>query len=150
MYNSTYHESIKYTPCEIMYGEGTELTFDESLFGSEMIRRNVEQIRNEVRKNLQKAGEQRRAKFNQRYRLIQFQIGDLVKIRKLNKSDAKQKIIKKFEPLYEGPYVVGSIPNANVYVLLEPNTNRIRGKYNAIHLSKYYQRLDVTDGLNLG
>lgn len=149
LYNNTFHESIKFTPCEVMYGESTKLTFDDKLDRSARLG-SVELIRKAVRENLQESGEQRRAKFNQRYRLVQFQIGDVVKIRKLNKSDAKRKITKKFEPLYEGPYLVARIPNPNVYLLMDPDTKAIRGKFNAIHLSKYYtERKDGTACTNL-
>lgn len=138
LYNNTYHESTKFTPCEILYGEQTTLSFDKVIgVGDEQ--QDVERIRELVRKNLSVAGEKRRARFNQRYRLINYQIGDLVKIRKLNKSDATQKLTKKFSALYEGPYLVAGNPYHNVYILVDPKTNKIRGKYNTIHLSRYYK-----------
>lgn len=138
LYNNTYHESTGFTPCEIMYGESTLLSFDK-IIGNERHNMEVQKIREAVRENLERAGQYRRGKFNQKYRLRQFQIGDLVKIRKLNKSDAKQKITKKFEALYEGPYVVASNPYQNVYILINPQNKKIRGKFNTIHLSKYYK-----------
>ncbi|KAI5637695.1 reverse transcriptase (RNA-dependent DNA polymerase) domain-containing protein [Phthorimaea operculella] len=137
LYNHTYHESSKFTPCEIMYGETTQLSFD-SIISSEERNLNVDKIRSEARENLIKASQNRQGKFNQRYRIIQYQIGDTVKIRRLNRSDAQPKITKKFEPLYEGPYVIASNPFKNVYVLKDPKTKKIRGKFNTIHLSRYY------------
>lgn len=149
LYNNTFHESIKFTPCEVMYGESTRLTFDNKQ-SMPAEQKDVDLIRKAVRENLQESGKQRRAKFNQKYRLVQFQVGDLVKIRKLNKSDAKRKITKKFEPLYEGPYLVARVPNPNVYLLMDPNTKEIRGKFNAIHLSRYYtERKNGIDCTNL-
>lgn len=138
LYNNTLHGSTGFTPCEIMYGESTKLSFDKYLW-NEKTPNDVKQIRDKVQENLQKIGEKRRTMFNQRYRLIQYQIGDLVKIRKLNKSNAKQKITKKFELLYEGPYVISRNPYQNVYILTDPASNKIRGKFNTIHLSKYYK-----------
>lgn len=138
LYNNTYHESTGFTPCEILYSEPTRLSFDNKI-PIDLVALPVEEVRGKARENLKKAGQIRQNKFNERYRIIQFQIGDLVKIRKLNKSDAKLKITKKFEPLYEGPFVVGANPFKNVYLLVEPSTGRERGRFNAIHLSKYYK-----------
>lgn len=101
---------------------------------------NLEQITEKAKANLLKSSKRRQAKFVLYKRLIQFQIGDLVKIKNINKSDARQKLIKKFQPIYEGPYVrvVAVVPYQNVYVLVDPKTNKVRGKFNAIHLTKYY------------
>lgn len=139
LYNNTYHESTQFTPCEILYGESTKLTFDSVLLSNNCKSLGVEEIRDQVRKNLQKAGEKRRERFNNRYHLIQFQIGDWVKIKRLNKSNAERKITKKFEPIYEGPYVIAANPYQNVYILTEPGTNKVRGKFNTIHLFRYYK-----------
>lgn len=137
LYNNTFHETTKFTPCEIMYGQSTTLSFDKVISKDNSV--DVAQIRQVAWENLKEASQKRQNKFNQRYRLIEFQIGDLVKINKLNKSDAKRKITKKFAPLYEGPYVVAAVPYHNVYVLIDPKTRKIRGKFNAIHLSRYYE-----------
>lgn len=137
LYNNTYHESTGFTPCEIMYGESNCLSFDEAI-SKKNDGMNVEDIREKAKENLQRAGEKRQRKFNRTYRLIQYQIGDLVKIRRLNKSEASKNITKKFEPLYEGPYAIARIPYENVYILVDPNTNKIRGKFNTIHLTRYY------------
>lgn len=138
LYNNTFHESTKYTPCEVMYGHPTRLSIDANI-NYEETRVDIEGIREAVRANLRKSGENRRVKFDQRYRLVQFQIGDFVKIRRLNKSDAKQKITRKFESLYEGPYVIARNPYKNVYILVDPKTNKERGKFNTIHLARYYK-----------
>ncbi|CAG9137414.1 unnamed protein product [Plutella xylostella] len=141
LYNNTYHESTGYTPCEIMYGNKTEISFDK-MIGKAEENLDVIHVRERVRQNLEKASRARIDKFNNRYRIIQYQIGDLVKIKRLNKSDATNKVTKKFEALYEGPYVVAANPFRNVYILVEPKTKKVRGKFNTIHLSKYYERID--------
>lgn len=137
LYNNTYHDSIGFTPCEVMYGKSAEISFDK-LIEIEQNQKEVQEIRDLAQINLQKAGENRSTKFNQRYRLIQYQIGDFVKIKKLNRSVAKQKITKKFEPIYEGPYIIASNPYKNVYILTDPITKEVRGKFNTIHLTRYY------------
>lgn len=137
LYNNTYHSSTGFTPCEVMYGESTNFTFDQTLPGTRE-KSDLTVIREQTRLNLKKASLERQFKFNQRYRIIQYQIGDLVKIRRLNRSDAEKKITKKFERLYEGPYIIVANPYRNVYILVEPESNQMRGKFNAIHLSRYY------------
>lgn len=137
MYNNTVHESTGYTPCEILYGERTKMSFDKTL-PFEPSRLNVDIIKEKARQNLNRASESRKTGFNKRRRLIEFQIGDLVKVTKFNKSDASKKRIKKFELLYEGPYRIAAIPFTNVYTLACPRTGIIRGNFNTIHVSKYY------------
>lgn len=139
LYNNTFHGSTEFTPCEIMYGKSNMLTLDKYIETKKDIDIDVDKIREVARINLKKKGEKRREKFNQRYRLIQYEIGDLVKVRKINKSKAKDKITKKFEPLYEGPYVISSNPYRNVYILTDPVSKRERGKFNTIHLTRYYK-----------
>lgn len=69
-----------------------------------------------------------------------YNIGDYVKLRKVNKSDAQQKVYSKFDLLYEGPYLIAAIPSGNVYTLVDPDTLESRGNFNAIHLFKYYKQ----------
>lgn len=138
LYNNTCHDTTGFTPCEVLYGESNKLTFDSYLPGKSKTL-DLDVVRDKVRQNLNTSSIKRQEKFNRTMRTVTFQIGDLVKIHKLNKSDAQKKITKKFELLYEGPYVVAAVPSNNVYVLLDPISNQLRGKFNAIHLSRYYQ-----------
>lgn len=66
-------------------------------------KKNTEMIKLQVRKNFIEASRKRNKKNNKSHKLITFQIGDLVNIRKYSKSDAKLKLTKKYELLYEGP-----------------------------------------------
>lgn len=138
LYNNTFHESTGFTPNEVVFGQGNELTIDKCNLKMQK-EFNVNEIRERVRVNLKQASQKRKIQFNKSHKLITFQIGDLVKIRKLNKSDANLKVTKKFELLYEGPYVVAAVPFPNVYTLMEPTTNAMRGNFNTIHLSRYYK-----------
>lgn len=91
-----------------------------------------------VRRNLVATSSRRQEQFNKTHRLIKYQLGDLVKIKKANKSNAGKKVTKKFALLYEGPYVIVAVPFANVYTLMDPNTKLIRGKFNTINLARYH------------
>lgn len=133
LYNNTSHGSTKFSPCEVLFGEVAKLTVDKY-----PLVKNIEQIREEARVSLREAAQVRQEKYDQSHRLIEFQIGDLVKIRKLNKSDSGRNRTRKIELLYEGPYKVGARKFQNVYLLVNPETLEIKGVYNAIHLARYY------------
>lgn len=138
LYNNTKHDSTGFTPCEVMYGKSSKMSFDKYL-KLQKKRLNVQEIREQVRNNLKEQSELRRNKYNSRHKLVTFHIGDLVKIKRVTQSHAESKQISKFDLLYEGPYRVVAIPFDNVYVLEDPETGVVRGKFNAMHLSKYYK-----------
>lgn len=101
--------------------------------------KDIEAIRNKVRENLKKTSSKRQNQYNKRHKLIQYNIGDWVKIRKYNRSHSYNKCISKFDLLYDGPYVIAAIPFQNVYTLMNPKTYVIKGNFNTIHLYKYYK-----------
>lgn len=138
LYNNTFHDSTGFSPCEILYGESSRMTFDNCL-PKRLNKLDIGKIREQVRINLKKASEIRQSTFNKRNKLIKFHIGDLVKIRRANKSDAQQKVISKFDLLYEGPYKIAAIPFENVYTLIDLETKHLRGNINAYNLSRYYK-----------
>lgn len=137
LYNNTYHDSTGFTPNLILYGEGNVLSYDKALTG---ITNSIDKtkIHSQVRLNLKESSKKRNDTYNKSHRLRVYQIGDYVKVRRCNKSDAKLKVTKKFELLYEGPYVIAAVPYPNVYTLVDPTTQVVRGNFNAIHLSKYF------------
>lgn len=139
-YNNVIHSSTNYTPMELIKGISTRLTTDTlvtKLIPESYV--SLETMREQAKRNITKAASTREEFYNKNHKLIQFNIGDKVKLRTLPKSDKRQKITKKFSLLFEGPYVVGAIPYANVYTLIKEDGG-IRGNYNAIHLSRYYEK----------
>lgn len=54
----------------------------------------LEHIRQQVRQNIAKVAESRESHYNKNHKLVQFEIGDLVKT--FTKSDADKKLTKKF------------------------------------------------------
>lgn len=136
LYNNTHHESTGFTPNEIIFGCSTNLSFDSKL---PLTRKelDINQIREQVRENLLKNSIVRSNQYDKRHRIINFRIGDFVKIKKCNRSMAQKKVTKKFSLLYEGPYKITDTPFPNVYTLVDLSGN-LRGNINTIHLARYY------------
>lgn len=140
-YNDTEHESTKHTPNQIVYGKNTKLSLDHTLSKYCVVDHKVNDLnalREGVKENLIKAAERRKLTFNKTHNIRTYQIGDWVKLKILNKSDARQKITKKFSLLFQGPYRIGAVPYHNVYMLVCPETGNIIGNYNAVHIARYY------------
>lgn len=137
LYNNTLHLSTGFTPNEVLSGNSTQLSIDRSLINFTK-NKSVNEIREQVRVNLRSASKKRQDRFNKNHNLIQYQIGDLVKVRRLNKSDSLSGRIKKFELIYDGPYIVADRYYENVYVLVHPETLVEKGLFNAVHLARYY------------
>lgn len=140
-YNQVIHTTTGYTPNEIVWGTGTRLSTDNDKIiggGLGLQQEPLELVRERARQNMLKSAESREFHYNKNHKLVCFDIGDLVKLKKFAKSDASKKVTKKFARLFEGPYVIGAIPSSNVYTLIDKQTNKIKGNYNAIHLFRYY------------
>lgn len=140
-YNSVTHTTTGYSPNEIVWGKGTSLSTDVDKTKQDKLDYQLEtlqQIRQQARENINKVAISREKYYNRNHKLIQFEIGDLVKLKTFAKSDADKKITQKFVRLYEGPYRIGGVPYQNVYTLVDLNTGKVKGNYNAIHLFRYY------------
>lgn len=138
-YNNMIHSSTNYTPLELVKGESPTLTTDKLIDNWVSKQTNdIEFMRKEARKYIIQTAKTREIQYNRNHKIIQFNIGDIVKLRTLPKSDKDLKQTKKFALLYEGPYRVAAIPYANVYTLVDYVTGKVRGNYNAIHLFRYY------------
>lgn len=68
-----------------------------------------------------------------------FTVGSTVLVRTHRISSAADKCIKKFFLLYDGPYVIVKRSNDNAYTVADPQTNKIQGTYNVIHLRPFHE-----------
>lgn len=139
-YNNTIHSSTGYSPSEILHGRSPRLELDNYLCNKDeqSTSKDVTAIRTEVQANLRRNALLRSEHYNKSHKVVEFQVGDLVKLRLDNRSNRLGKVSKKFSLLYEGPYRVGGVPHANAYLLVGPVDGAIKGTYNAIHLERYY------------
>ncbi|KAH9638206.1 hypothetical protein HF086_002048 [Spodoptera exigua] len=139
-YNNTVHSSTGFTPCQIVRGESPSLAIDNALGGVllDSTELDINKIRQQARENIRRSAQRRCEQYDKGHRLITFHVGDYVKVKKSNKSDAGSKVTKKFSLLYDGPFLVGGIPHPNAYLLVQPETGRVVGTYNAIHIERYY------------
>ena len=137
-YNNLTHSATGFTPVQIVFGESPKLTIDRIMCNSGSSH-SLDEMRNLARENIINAAKLRKQSYDKRHRVIQYNIGDIVKLKILSKSDKEKKITKKFNLLYKGPYRVAAIVCDNVYTLLDEESNKLIGNYNAIHLSRFYK-----------
>lgn len=137
-YNNSIHCSTGFSPNEIAFGKPPTYSLDKYTQGCGKPTKTIEEIKLVARKNLEKSAANRQKYYNLNKRLINYEIGTMVKLRKITQSNLLKREINKFNLLYEGPYMVSSIPYNNTYTLTEPETGKIRGDYSAIHLARYY------------
>ena len=73
-----------------------------------------------------------------RDRWTQYEVGQLVLVRRHDLTSAQDKEIKKFFLLYEGPYEIVEIKMKNSYVLQNRETREIVGTHNATNLKLFW------------
>lgn len=137
-YNNSIHCSTGFSPNEIAFGKSPTYSLDKYTQGCGKPTKTIEEIKLAAQKNLEKSAANRQKYYNLNKRLVNYEIGTMVKLRKITQSSLLKKEIKKFHLLYEGPFVIGSIPYSNTYTLIDPKTREIKGDYSAIHLARYY------------
>jgi hypothetical protein len=140
LFNVTPDISTGYSPYEIVSGKNPSNPLSD--LADTILPANppkaVYEIRADVRARLRQAAEQRKKWKKSRGDV--FHVDDFVLLRENPISDAANKVISKFCPLYSGPYVVDGVPHPNVYALRDPTTNERKGNYNISNLKLYYRR----------
>uniref|UniRef100_A0A1Y1ND07 Uncharacterized protein n=1 Tax=Photinus pyralis TaxID=7054 RepID=A0A1Y1ND07_PHOPY len=126
-------------PMEILHGIDNSNPLDDMIrpYLPPTLPKDLSEIHEEVRRNIAACAEARLRSSTAKDKL---EIGDLVLLRECPISDAAQKIIYKFCPLYSGPYLVSACPYPNVYTICDPLTEVKKGNYNITNL-KYIMLL---------
>lgn len=137
-HNNTIHSSSGYAPNFLMYGISYVSPIENKQLDIASANESIQEARRQAAENLQHNANRRKKCFDSNHRLITYNIGEMVKLRTHNKSDAIRHEAAKLFLKYEGPYLIGSIPYQNTYTLVDPNSNKIVGNYNAYNLEKYY------------
>ena len=75
--------------------------------------------------------------YNRRVKSCTFLPGELL-LRRVFENTAKA-VNEKFQPNWEGPYMIIQVRTARSYALSRPNGNVVPKMWNAMHLKKYYQ-----------
>ena len=98
----------------------------------------------EARKRIKKCAEERTENFNADHKLVTFKIGERVLLRALNVGHREDNTAAKFFRLYNGPYILSEQVGKNTYIVTNPNTSRVIGKFHASSVRKYYVRNNCT------
>ena len=88
----------------------------------------------EARTRIKRCAEERTEKFNADHKLVTFKTGEKVLLRALNVGNREDNTAAKFFRLYNGPYILSEQVGKNTYIVTNPNTNRVIGKFHASSL----------------
>ena len=70
---------------------------------------------------------------------IKFEVGEKVLVRNRQQPSGAEGIMKKLLLLYNGPFLINKDNNNNTYVLVSPNTKKIKGTYNITEMKKFHE-----------
>lgn len=99
----------------------------------------VKIIESEANENIKKAIQKRMQKYKKHQQLVQtFQINDLVWLKNNQISSAENQQIKKFFPLYVGPFRIKKVIHSDTFLLEHLHTKKERGIFNLEHIKKVY------------
>lgn len=135
--NNNRHESTRYTPTELMFGERTERMFEKWLQFPTREVLDKQQVIKMAKRNLEISAEQRKRRHDGVIKPVEYNTGDLVLVRNHHLSSAFKGEIKKFFLLYSGPYKIIGQKMKNAYVLEDIESGNEHGTYNVIHLKPY-------------
>jgi hypothetical protein len=105
-YNTSIHATTKHTPFEMMHGRQSILPFDQQqtlisltndVEHGEKLRNYLEKLTDDARKNIQKAQQQYKIRYDRHRQELSIKINDLVLIKARN-------FRNKFDIRYEGPF----------------------------------------------
>lgn len=137
LFNNTPHLSTGFSPLEILYGRSFPNPLNDAIMPLLPPQKSlsVEEVRKAVFQNLSHNAAQRAHRSD---RNDELKINDLVLLRENPVSNAAEKIIYKFCPLFSGPYKISANPYPNCYTLTDCHTGVVKGNYNIANLKLYY------------
>ncbi|GFW79207.1 uncharacterized protein TNCV_2476141 [Trichonephila clavipes] len=114
------NETTNKTPAELFLGRKIITPFSKLINateGAEYVGRNIEKLFDEARQNRQKQHKHWGKYYNRKRREVNIKVNDLVLVQTHFISAAGRKVVGKFMPKFEGPYIVLEVRNKNLTVL---------------------------------
>lgn len=107
---------------------------------SETVPKNREEVMKQVNYRIQKQAEKEiKKKMKKIKKQTKFKKGDLVLVKALRIPDHKNNRCAKLQLPYEGPYEIDTDNGKNSYLLVEPNSNKIRGIFHISQIHKFWE-----------
>lgn len=107
---------------------------------SETVPKNREEVMKQVNYRIQKQAEKEiKKKMKKIKKQTKFKKGDLVLVKALRIPDHKNNRCAKLQLPYEGPYEIDTENGKNSYLLVEPNSNKIRGIFHISQIHKFWE-----------
>lgn len=135
--NNLWNESTGFAPCELMFGiKPTNIISEEVEFPTSSVLTQDEKLELAKEMMSKKAGA-RKQRHDSRVKPTKFKLGQLVLVKKKEKSSKLNDEIKKFLHIYHGPFKVVRIAHENAYELAYTKSNRVYGLKNITDLKPY-------------
>ncbi|CAB0033439.1 unnamed protein product [Trichogramma brassicae] len=135
--NSTINETTGFTPWELHTGKKPERIWTH-LVKSQHRHQSHEEMLEKAREQMQRIGKNRADRHNQRAKLSDFQIGELVLVKALRVASSANQTVAKLLNLYEGPYRIHKKVSLCTYEVIQPHTHKIRGRFHITSLKPYF------------
>jgi RNase H-like domain found in reverse transcriptase/Reverse transcriptase (RNA-dependent DNA polymerase)/Integrase zinc binding domain/Integrase core domain/Aspartyl protease len=151
-----------YSPYELMFGISPRLPHDAKWFPQDctslpvILKGNTQKIiaENQAAQDIYKLAQLRSleqqdkmaAYYNKNHKLVEYKIGDIVKVKTHILSNKAKEIVSSMEPYWKGPYIILEKSNATVYKVRDKSLPNARiEKYHIKDIARYYDENDESD-----
>ena len=130
-----YHETIGVTPYQMMFSKPPPREITDIIKFPEGPEEelNLTRVYNRI---LHKIELRRRKQDKTGRHIIKYEVGEKILIKNRQQPSGAEGIAKKLLLLYNGPFLISKDNQNNTYVIIEPNTNKIKGTYNQTEIKK--------------
>jgi hypothetical protein len=137
--NSSVHSTTNQIPAELQQQVLPEAILDVVSFPPNLQIVQLSALYETTHQTTIKKAEQRKIRHKKHHKMETYNIGTLVLLRANRISSVDHQEVKKFFPLYDGPYVISKVLHWDTYVLNEENGSE-RGIFNKSQLRRYHCR----------
>ena len=136
--NLACHETLGISPYQMMFNKPPPRQITEIINFPELPSEGVDLTR-VYNRILHKTELKKRRRDKKGTPEIKFEVGEKVLIRNRQQPSGAEGIMKKLLLLYHGPFLISKNNNNNTYILVNPNTKKIKGTYNVTEMKKYHK-----------